>query len=245
MTSARGSSKEPALKAVAALSTEVDRSLLRTLILAGLRGRYAPPKQGEDEDLAVQDARCWLLSTLGRVCDQDAESRQIARRHLTVGHEPDAWVRYWTLEGLVAGKADDLAALAHEVIAAKDEPLVLHLALAIKAAPGDAGAIGAIRTALGKRKVPDTWAALRALRVVPVPDTSIVRELTEIVDKGEYSDLTFDAIVALGEIPTDSQQAEAAAGSLASYLVKYRWPMYDSMRVPDYTDVWQHSRHET
>ena len=72
--------------------------------------------------------------------------------------------------------------------------------------------------------------ALRALRVVPLPAT--VRDLCRIVDDAEYPDETYDAIVALGNVPTDWPQSKQAAQSLSGCIEKFRrYPWKDGMRT--------------
>jgi HEAT repeat protein len=230
LTRERGTAKEAALRAVGAMITEADRSTLRALLLQALAHDYAAPRADQHEDLKIQDARCWILSALGRIADRDDVAIREVRRHLDPSIEPYEWARYWALEGLVAAKAPDLDEVAQHITAAgKDESLVLYLANAVRASRGDTQCRTLLQDAL--QKPSQTWAALRALRVVPVVDSTIVHRLCEIVAEGSYSDHTFDAIFALGSLPPDSAQAEPAAQVLADYLVRYRWPSYDGMRT--------------
>lgn len=75
------------------------------------------------------------------------------------------------------------------------------------------------------------WATVRALRVVPLVDTAIIKRMCAIVDQGLYTDATHDSIVALSQIPSNAPQAEEIAETLATYVARFRWPMYDSMRT--------------
>jgi hypothetical protein len=230
LTRDRGTVKETAIRAIDATIADSDRTTLRTLLLQALTKEYVAPAPGQSDDLKTRDTRCWILSALGRVADSDDQCNREVRRHLDMIREPYEWARYWTLEGLVAGKASDIDALARKIVVAGEEPLVLSLAYAILASRGDPECLKEVQDRLtqGSR---ETWAILRALRVVPVFNPTVIHTVCTIVDTGAYSDLTFDAIVALGRIPPDSQHAEGAAQVLAHYLVKYRWPMYDSMRT--------------
>jgi HEAT repeat protein len=230
LTRERGTTKEVALRAVEAMTGDSDRDTLRVLLMQALTRDFVPPAPGQVEDIKSRDARCWILSALGRIEDRDEACRRELRRHLDRAIEPWWWARYWTLEGLIGGRADDLESIARRIVADDgDDPLLIQLAHAILAARGDAESLKVVVDALE----PDSetaWATLRALRVVPILKPAVIGTLCAIVDKGTYTDLTFDAIMALSRIPADSQHADAAAQALAGYLVKYRWPMYDSMR---------------
>jgi len=230
LTRDRGTAKEAAIRAIDATTTDADRATLRTLLLQALTREYVAPAPGQWDDLKASDTRCWILSALGRVADRDDQCNREVRRHLDTNLEPYDWARYWTLEGLVAGRSSDLEALARQIVVAGEAPLVLSLAYAILASRGDPECLEVVQDRLTKGSS-DTWAMLRALRVVPVLNPTVIHSVCTIVDTGAYSDLTFDAIVALGRVPADSQHADTAAQILANYLVKYRWPMYDSMRT--------------
>jgi hypothetical protein len=230
LTRDRGTAKEAAIRAIDSTTTDADRATLRTLLLQALIREYVAPAPGQFDDLRASDARCWILSALGRVADRDDDCNREVRRHLETTVEPYEWARYWALEGLVAGKAPDLEELARHIVVKGEDPLVLSLAYAILASRGDAECLRAVQDRLTNNSR-DTWAMLRALRVVPVLNPAVIHSVCTVVDNGAYSDLTFDAVVALGRIPPDSQHADTAAQTLANYLVKYRWPMYDSMRV--------------
>jgi hypothetical protein len=226
----RGTAKEAAIRAIDSKDATIDREQLRVLILHALTKDFPPPRPGQEEDMKFSDTRCWLVSALGRLSKGDQNADEIVRRHLDPTWEPYEWARYWALEGLVAGQASDLSEIARNLVTSDQAPLVQSLAYAILAADGDVGALQFVQQKL-EGDTDEKWAMLRALRVTPLTHTIIVRQLCEIVDNGGYSDVTFDAIVALGRLPADSQQAETAAQTLSNYLIRYRWPMYDAMRT--------------
>ena len=232
LTRERGTTKAAALRAVAAMGAGRERDTLRLLVMQALTHDFTPPAPGQTEDIKSRDARCWLLAALGRIEDGDEACRRELRRHLDPEIEPWHWARYWTLEGLVAGQPPDLEDIARGIVGAEkpDDPLIVQLAHAILAARNDAESLTVIVDGL-QPGAETTWATLRALRVVPIAKSSVVSAACAIVEKGAYDDATFDAIIALGYLPPDSQHADAAAQALANYCVKYRWPMYDAMRT--------------
>ena len=232
LTRDRGTAKEAAVRAIDGLTSPADRTALRELLLRALTTDYAAPARGQVDDLKSSDTRCWLVSALGRIEDQDEACRREVRRHLDQSHEPYHWARYWALEGLIAGRPADLDQLARHLVGPgiEDVPLVLSLAHAWLASRGSAQSLEVVQAGLKKGDA-ETWATLRALRVVPVLNSTVIQTMCEIISAGTYSDLTFDAIVALGRLPADSQHADHAAQTLQDYLVKYRWPMYEAMRT--------------
>jgi len=195
LTRDRGTAKEAAIRAIEATTTDADTATLRALLLQALTRDYVAPPPGQWDDLKASDTRCWILSALGRVADNDHQCNREVRRHLDTNLEPNEWARYWALEGLVVGKASDLEGLARQIIVAGDEPLVLSLAYAIIASRGDLECLKAVQDRLAENSR-DTWAMLRALRVVPVLKPTVIHSVCSIVDACAYSDLTFDAIVA-------------------------------------------------
>jgi len=230
LTKGRGTAKEAAIRAIDLMTAEADKATLRALLLQAVRTEYVAPPPGQWDDMKASDTRCWVLSALGRVAAGDDSAKQVVRHHLDSSVEPYEWARYWTLEGLVAANAPDLEELARRIVVSEKETLVNSLGYAILASRGDAECLKVVQDRLAK-KSRDTWAMLRGLKVVPVLNPAVIQSMCSIVDAGEYSDLTFDAVVAIGRVSPDSQHADAAAQTLSTYLVKYRWPMYDSMRT--------------
>src|SRR2546423_3102017 len=87
------------LAAQAMLAT-VDHGHLRRLIIDALAKESRP----RTEDTPVRRS---MLRTLGRIAADDAEAVTTLRRQLEDDESP-RWLRYWTLEGLIAGKFVDL-----------------------------------------------------------------------------------------------------------------------------------------
>ena len=204
----------------------IDRDHLRHLVLDSLEGPFSVVNTGKDSRSAKAWARCWLLSTLGRIADDDQAAAQYVRRATAAANEPNYWARYWALESLVVTKADDLPALARQILPNEGEPLVQNLAQAILARGGDSPALEAIREGVSDRH----WATLRALRVVPIEEA--VRPVCAIVTEPKFSDATYDSIVALGVIPADWSCAESAVTALIACIKECRrHPWWDSMRT--------------
>ena len=217
--------------AIAALNDQanpVDHSRLRLLILDALKREFYPGREKLEQDESLVWTRSWLLNTLGRICDSDAEAARVVRSHLDPQYEPAYWVRYWILDSLVAAGAPDLKELAEKVAAQEEEPLVGKLGEAILASKGDAAAWKKIEDGLMDPKL--QWATLRALRIVPIP--AMFHKINNIVDTGEYSDATYDAIIALSKAPRSSAHAERAARSLGNFIAQFRRsPLRDGMRT--------------
>lgn len=227
----RGTVKSAALRGIDEPSKEFDHEHLRLLLRTALTREFVPPQQGQEEDSKASDTRGWLLAALGRLSEGDAESLNLVRKHLDPSWETESWVRYWALEGLVVGKLSDLQEIAKKVAGREHAPLVKTLATAILASKGDRKCLNVIQESLASGDIETMWATLRALRIVPILDTAIIRRMCEVVDKGTYSDITHDSIVALSQIPSSAQQAEEIAQTLANYITRFRWPMYDGMRT--------------
>lgn len=226
----RGTAKAFALREIDEASKEIDLEHLRLLLKDALSRAFTPPVEGQEEDSKTSDTRGWLLAALGRVAEGDTEALSLIRKHLDPKWEPERWVRYWALEGLVAGKALDLQTIANTILAHEKDSLVKSLATAILAEKGNRQCLSTMRNSLAE-DASIIWATLRALRIVPLIDTAIIRRMCEIVDEGSYTDITHDSIVALSQIPPHAQQVEQVAQTLANYVTKYRWPMYDAMRT--------------
>jgi HEAT repeat protein len=226
----RGTAKEAALRTIDRRSEDIDREHLRLLLKSALSKDFVPPLSGQDDDSKASDTRGWLLAALGRVSGDDADALSLIEKYLKSSYEPQQWVRYWALEGLVAGRTASLKSIAASNI--DDDPLVKSLITAIRASNGDVECLRKIQKELADRENAVTvWTILRALRIVPLQNPTIIRNLREIVSEGSYSDMTHDSIVALSQIPSTSHQAEEVAQTLADYVTRFRWPMYDSMRT--------------
>ena len=224
----RESDRSAAIAALSNPADPVDRIRLRLLILDALKREFYPGREKEEQDESIVWTRSWLLNTLGRICDDDVEAASVVRRHLDPKYEPAYWVRYWILDSLVAAGVPDLKELAQRVAAQEEEPLVGKLGEAILASRGDAAALKKIEDGLTNPE--RQWATLRALRIVPIP--SMFHRINNLVDRGEYSDITYDAIIALSRAQSPSPHAERAARSLGNFIAQFRRsPLRDGMRT--------------
>jgi hypothetical protein len=231
LTKGRGTAKESAIRIIDSNPTSLDFNCLRTLIVTALRVDYRPPKGNLPENIKAQDTRCWLLSALGRISQKDKEALTLVKEHLDDAKEPYEWARYWALDGLVAACEPTLEEEARRLITKQERIIILSLAHAILARQGEDASLQFIRDNLSGDDPVKSSAALRALRIVPLLDDDIIHAMCQIVNKGVYSDNTFDAIAALGKLPFTAQQAEHAAQILTNYLINYRWPMHEAMRT--------------
>jgi HEAT repeat protein len=221
-----GAEKRKGIDWLDACTDSGERERLRALLIHHLTKTHAPLEDPTAESMRRRDARAWLLSALGRVTHGDAESKKVLKRHLDPAFEKHQWGRYWVLEGLFVG---DVATATQFALESRDDesPLVRCLALAILARGGDPAALKILREEVEK----DSAGGLRALRVSMVLDTPLLARVFAIVREGSYSDATYDAVIALGKVPSGTPEAEEAAEVLAGYVRRYRWPMYDSMRT--------------
>ena len=104
--------------------------------------------------------------------------------------------------------------------------VVKRLATAILASENDSGALHEILAGARQKE----WETLRALRVVPVEEA--VSLLCDVVVSPEFSDATYDAIVALGAIPVEWSSADAAVTALITCVKECRrHPWWDGMRM--------------
>lgn len=224
----RAAERSAAQAALTNSSNLIDRARLRLLITHALERDFFAGKEDREQDDNIIWARAWLLGTLARISDDDVEAQKLVRSHLDHNVEPRYWVRYWTLEGVIAARAPDLASIAKTLVRQEKEPLLIKSAEAILAANGDATAYAELQKSLGNPQL--QWATLRALRIVPLP--GMFRQIAAIVEDGKYSDATYDAIVALGKAATGSSHAETAERALTSFVTKYRnSPIVDGMRL--------------
>ena len=209
-----------------------DRRELIDYIRRGLCEHYLPG--GRNEQLHPQArVRSWLIGGLARLID-DTSARELFFDHLyTTDRETDAWVRYWALASLVADDYPDIGNVARQILDIPDNPahrswLVRMLATAILAARGETGPINTICAALAEGAEPhDTRCALRALRIVSVPETvshlcRILRHTPTAQQRGTGEELMFhdepmdrsnyDAAVALSLTPPKHSQLYQKAG---------------------------------
>ncbi len=226
-------------KAQASLSDpNVDQSRLRILILDALSRRFYPREDPNEDKEAIWN-RMWLLSTLGRISNDDPEAQKVVRNHLYPEEEPDLWARFWALEGLVAAKASDLEDLARKISEREREPAVRMLAVAILASKGDSESMREIQNGLLNTQS-DTHlykGTVRALRIVPI--MSAVKGLCAVINKEGFSDVIDEAIIALGQLPSAPSYAESplyyaeiATETLKNFIKKKRtYEFWDGVRT--------------
>jgi len=206
----------------------IDLATLRTLLLKAINKDFYAGKEAEQEDPAIASTRSWLLGTLARISAGDDEATKLVVRHVDKHSEPYDWARYWSLEGLISGKHAEAEAVARTVADTDDDPMVSMLATVFLGSLNDRQATQKIRKCLDE---PHTqWFVLRALRIVPLPAT--VSALCKIVEEANYTDEAYDAIMALGKIPSDWSQSTMAAQALSACIIKMRGsPWKDGMRT--------------
>jgi hypothetical protein len=203
----------------------IDVDLLRTWILEALRGEFSAERASVDPQSWRAWARCWLLSSLGRIALGHHEAEKYVRQCTKVEHEPNDWARYWVLESLIVAGTSDIVDISRGISTNDRSPLVRNLALALQAARGDIDARKAILEAIGDKE----WTALRALRVVPLEDA--VPPLCAMAATRSLDDATYDAIVALGAVNKDWAVAEEAITALLACVKETRrHPWWDGFR---------------
>ena len=228
---------------------EINRQLLRQRILDAVGGKFAPGQEELEQDDSIRWTRSWLVNTLGKICDGDAQAAAAVRRHLDPVYEQAYWVRFWAFESLIGTGAADLPELARRV-SDDGEPLMRMQALTLLATRGtpeeqrrarreieaalvaevNPGPDGRVELEEVKRAEGLKWAALRALRVVPI--ASMFGPIQEIVSRGRNDDVTYDAIIALSAAPPGSPHADRAALALSEFVTRFRaHPWYDGMRT--------------
>ena len=200
-------------------SLRIDRAMLRTLVLKAIRDDYYVGRETELDNADIAFTRSWLLNVLGHVADDDPDAMRVIRKHLKPNEEPNRWGRFWALEGLIASRNKHVRDVAEQVAESRsedDDLLAPTLAVAYLAAGKDIPALKRIREYLSHVEM--QWFALRALRVVPLPAT--VRDLCRIVDDAEYPDETYDAIVALGNVPDTTGRNQSKPRSRSPVALK-------------------------
>jgi HEAT repeat protein len=231
LVNGREADKAAAQAALDDPSRPINRSLLRTLLINALLEDFNPPeKKNFKEDPEVPWIRAWLLHTLGKISDNDSDAGKVIRNHLDPGYEPSHVARYWALGGLVKAEASDLEEVAEKITEHKEDGSVRKLAVAILASGGDEKAMKEIHNGLQEKDATLQLATLRALRFVCIPET--LKRLFEIVQEVNHFETTYDAIVALGQVPKTSRYAESVAQTLMNFVVNHRqYARCDGMRI--------------
>jgi hypothetical protein len=206
--------------------------MLQGLIIKALDTRFSPENQERLRDGTISGTRSWLVNALGKIAAPRSEAETRITKHLIGDYEPDHWVRYWALEGLIAGGNSGVARIATRLIDKTNDRLVSMLAHAYLAAHGDPETARASLKII-ENKLEHTeykWHVLRALRIVPLPST--VDALCKIVEKHDYTDEAFDAIMALAQVPASWRNSGRCVAALSSFIVFMRPKSWmDGMRT--------------
>jgi hypothetical protein len=227
LTSQRFTDKRSAVDLLDHHSNEIDYARLRWRILQAVKTDYSVRTEEIREDQSIGDVRAWLLNVLGTIANGDKDIVAEIVKHINSEIEPHLWARYLAFEGLITGKNNLVDKVAREASQRKGDPLMSCLGLALMASKGDPSAQNRIRANLTNPKL--DWYVVRALRIVPLQFT--VPGLCNLVEKAESSYKTYDAIVALGRLRSDSR-AEPAVQALSSFIGKARGnPWLDGMRA--------------
>ncbi len=236
--------RESLLAQLAQLAVDGSSSLLTSLRISLIRVLAADShRRVDDEEHSGSWTRSWQLSALVVIAGDDAESRRLIELYADRTQEPNRWVRYWTLATASRRKefADWAQTRAEAIARDPGEHLMLRcLAWAMSVDRKDApDALAALLWALAGGQAPfpsaATYsftagepppspvvaqsAALRALRVVPLPQA--FERVQAIVDDGPFASYTWDALTVLGRFGGTSRAAEASH-TLARFVAAKR-----------------------
>lgn len=219
----------------------LDLEELRRQLLNQLKN-FAPDVDEEEEPNILArstDAytRSWLVTVLGLICEDDPKAKKVVRRHLDPDYEPDNSIRGWTLASLIEAGASDIVTLARQMLKSESEThWGYQLALAVLAANSPdskekKGYLKKVREGLDKKSDPAIRRNLaRATGFAHIP--TAVPPLCEMVELGEFSEITYEAIIALSKTPKDSRSVDEIARSLTAFISKYRRSSRrDDMRI--------------
>ncbi len=205
----------------------IDLPTLKSFLARAINEDFKVGREKELDDWEIARTRSWLLATLARISAGDEEITEMVIRHVHRDFESYDWARYWSLEGLITGKNPRAEEVAKKLAAVEDDRLVQMLALAFLSLK-DPQAAQTLKNHLDDSET--LWYVLRGLRIVPVPAT--VATVCELVKNADYTDATYDAIMALGKIPSDWNHSAMAAQALSSCIIKMRGkPWMDGMRT--------------
>ncbi len=217
---------------------EIDYDHLRKLIHKRIMDEFYPGRSTQYYEEEIGFTHTWLISTLPLIAGDDQPVHDLIRQYFEPGYEENQWVLYWLLDGLIKAEAPDLLDIARKVYDSfTDTPLVSMVGLALLAKDNRRTGgeyVDNMIEALDSRDKEVQWGALRALRLVPLQDDikPIRQKLGAIVERGEATDATYDAIVALGSTAPKTNAAEDAADSLRHFItVHRRSPLRDGERL--------------
>ena len=227
------------LKQLAAETASPQLAALRSSLVGVLAADSH--RRVDDEEHSGSWTRSWQLSALVVIAGDDPAALRLMDQYSDRAQEPNRWVRYWTLATASGRKEHAAWALQRADAIARDpaEHLQLRcLAWALRVdRHDDPDALAALLWALagghGEFPCPVTFsfaagetapgaaqsAALRALRVVPLPQA--FEQVEAIVDAGAFASHTWDALAVLGHFGGTARAAEASH-TLARFVVAKR-----------------------
>jgi hypothetical protein len=177
----------------------IDRAALASRLRSEIQQRFNPGSEARFAP-AVRDpkrtssVRSWMLSALIWADAEGAESRPLILQHLAMSYEPDRSVRFWALAGLYSSGASYVQEAASSSVE-DSEIEVSGLARTIQR-PNDDRVVDDLRSMLHAKDFTTAWAALRIVRVVPVP--ALVPHVCALLDATlDNSPITYDALYAL------------------------------------------------
>lgn len=230
--------------AIVERTLEIDYDHLRDMIHKRILDEFYPGRPMEYDEEAKGFTHTWLISTLPLVADDDQAVHDLIRKYFEPDYEKNPWVLYWLLDALIKAEASDLPEIAQKVVEHHEqEPLVYMVGVAVLAStPRQTNTqhVDKMIETLGSEDGELQWAALRALRVVPLQNTikPIRDRLCDIVEIGAATDATYDAIVALGSTAPKTTAAEEAADALSEFISKHRRsPLRDGQRLKAITGL--------
>jgi hypothetical protein len=239
LASGRFAEKLEAQRLLSDTQSKLDLAAARDELLRLIKEDYSQDREKFDELSDLAGVRCWLLSALGYVPLDNGEPESTLAKHLDPVFEANHWARYWTLAALLRRKTRNLSSLCQPVAAQDPDYLPKMLATAILAHDGSNDQRREHRKIIkdifedpSKSQAAEAlkWAVLRALRFVYLPFA--VKPVCSLVLNAHFDDNTYDAIVALGNVPPDTPQAEDAGLALMSFITRYRrYQFWDVMRI--------------
>jgi hypothetical protein len=168
----------------AALSARLRREIQENYSPAATRSIAGSPRAPGK----VGSIRSWMLSCLIWSDNTDSQTAELVQRHVDREYEPDRDVRFWALSQARASGAP-WAVDAAKRAESSPEPDVALLARAILQ---DATVVNALAESLRSGDSEVIWAALRVLRVFPIPD--LAPAVCALVGDGR---IAYDAIYGL------------------------------------------------
>jgi hypothetical protein len=187
-----------------------DHPALRYRIRQELVGRFSPAT-ASDSAFAARDPnqipsiRSWLLSTLAWIRGDDSDSRALLLWHLDPRHEPESAVRFWTLASLFQTGLETVGTASEQ-----DPSREVSLLATSIAAMHDPRRLEEIRATLRGGTFGAVWPALRALRIVPLPD--LIPDLCQLLESTMEGPVAYDTLYALA----NRSIAEAASAQIVA-----------------------------